>query len=140
MNNLSIRNQLSGTVESVTRGAVMAAVKTRLGGGQELVAAVTLEAAQELGLTAGTPVTALVKSTEVALATAPVNGVTIRNQLAGTVEAIALGGVMASVKVSVVGAELTSVVTKEAVEDLMLTEGSPVVALVKSTEVSLEAI
>lgn len=140
MNNLSIRNQLSGTVESVTRGAVMAAVKTRLGGGQELVAAVTLEAAQELGLTAGTPVTALVKSTEVALATAPVSGVTIRNQLAGTVEAIALGGVMASVKVSVVGAELTSVVTKEAVEDLMLTEGSPVVALVKSTEVSLEAI
>lgn len=140
MNNLSIRNQLSGTVESVTRGAVMAAVKTRLGGGQELVAAVTLEAAQELGLTTGTPVTALVKSTEVALATAPVSGVTIRNQLAGTVEAIALGGVMASVKVSVAGAELTSVVTKEAVEDLMLTEGSPVVALVKSTEVSLEAI
>ncbi|WP_225849759.1 molybdopterin-binding protein [Streptomyces sp. HPF1205] len=140
MNNLSIRNRLSGTVESVTRGAVMAAVKTRLGGGQELVAAITLEAAQELGLTAGTPVTALVKSTEVALATAPVSGVTIRNQLAGTVEAIALGAVMASVKVSVAGAELTSVVTKEAVEDLMLTEGSPVVALVKSTEVSLEAI
>lgn len=140
MHDLSIRNQLPGTVESVTAGTVMATVTTRLGGGRRLVAAVTLEAVQELGLGVGTPVTALVKSTEIALATEPVSGVTIRNQLPGTVSAIVLGGAMAIVKVTVEGAELTSVVTKEAVEELMLSEGSPVVALVKSTEVSLAAV
>lgn len=140
MNNLSIRNQLAGTVEDVTPGAAMATVRTRLGGGQELVAAVTLEAARDLGLAAGTPVTALVKATEIALATAPVSGVTIRNQLSGTVGAIAVGAVMATVKVTVPGGELTAAVTKEAVEELALAEGSPVVALVKATGVSLAAV
>lgn len=50
---LSIRNQLPGTVISVTPGEVMATVKVRLGGGQEITAAVTLEAVEDLGLAAG---------------------------------------------------------------------------------------
>jgi molybdate transport system regulatory protein len=41
------------------------------------------------------------------------------------------------VKVAVEGAEMTAVITREAAEELGLAEGSPVVALVKSTEVSL---
>lgn len=62
---LSIRNQLPGTVTSVTPGEVMATVKVRLDAGQEITAAVTLEAVRELGLAPGSAVRALIKSTEV---------------------------------------------------------------------------
>ncbi|MFE6483304.1 molybdopterin-binding protein [Streptomyces sp. NPDC057757] len=134
---LSIRNQLPGTVASVTPGEVMATVKVRLDGGQELTAAVTLEAVEELGLATGSSVRALIKSTEVSLATGPVSGVSIRNQLPGTVTDVATGGAMARVKVDVTGGELTSAITRDAVTELGLAAGSPVVALVKATEVSL---
>ncbi|MFJ7967503.1 molybdopterin-binding protein [Streptomyces sp. NPDC096324] len=134
---LSIRNQLPGTVTSVTPGEVMATVKVRLDAGQEITAAVTLEAVRELGLTSGSAVRALVKSTEVSLATGPVDGLSIRNQLPGTVTDVTSGGAMARVKVRVAGGELTSAITKDAVADLGLAEGSEVVALIKSTEVSL---
>ncbi|WP_369249750.1 molybdopterin-binding protein [Streptomyces sp. R41] len=134
---LSIRNQLPGTVTSVTPGEVMATVKVRLGGGQEITAAVTVEAVEDLGLTTGSTVRALVKSTEVSLATGPVDGVSIRNQLPGTVTDVTTGGAMARVKVEVAGGELTSAITKDAAVELGLAAGSQVVALVKSTEVSL---
>lgn len=60
-----------------------------------------------------------------------------RNQLAGTVTEINVGSVMTTVKIDVSGQTVTAAVTKEAVEELGLTVGSPVVALVKSTEVML---
>ncbi|MFJ9909116.1 molybdopterin-binding protein [Streptomyces sp. NPDC101152] len=134
---LSIRNQIPGTVTDVTSGEVMATVKVRLAGGQDITAAITLEAVEELGLAAGTAVRALVKSTEVSLATAPVEGLSIRNQLPGRVTDVATGGAMASVKVAVEGGELTSAITRDAATDLALTAGTSVVALIKSTEVSL---
>ena len=66
---LSTRNQLPGTVESVQVGEAMTVVKVNLDGGQEMTAAITRDAADELGLSSGTKVTVLVKSTEVMLAT-----------------------------------------------------------------------
>lgn len=65
---LSTRNQLTGTVTEVTVGAVMATVKVRLDGGDQVVtASITKEAVEELGLEVGTAATVLVKSTEVML-------------------------------------------------------------------------
>ncbi|GLY37647.1 molybdenum-binding protein [Amycolatopsis sp. NBRC 101858] len=134
---LSIRNQLAGTVSAVTPGEVMATVKARLSGGQEITAAVTREAVEDLGLAEGTAVRALVKSTEVSLATGPVTGISIRNQLPGRVTGVATGGAMATIKVAVDGGELTASITREAAAELGLETGTPVVALIKSTEISL---
>ncbi|MGV9798643.1 TOBE domain-containing protein [Mycobacterium sp. NPDC003449] len=65
---LSTRNQLTGTVTEVTIGAVMATVKVKLDGGEQIVtASITKEAVEELGLTTGGAATVLVKSTEVML-------------------------------------------------------------------------
>ncbi|GGZ00456.1 molybdenum-binding protein [Streptomyces olivaceoviridis] len=134
---LSIRNQLPGTVTEVRPGEVMATVKVRLTGGQDLTAAVTLEAVEQLGLAPGSPVTALVKATEVSLAADRVEGLSIRNQLRGTVIRLSLGEAMATVRVAVEGGELTAAITKDAAGDLGLFVGSDVVALIKATEVSL---
>ncbi|KJK55966.1 TOBE domain-containing protein [Saccharothrix sp. ST-888] len=136
---LSIRNQLPGTVTAIATGEVMASVKVSLAGGQELTAAVTLDAVRDLGLGEGSEVRALVKATEVALSTGPVSGLSIRNQLPGTVSEVATGGAMAGVKVTVAGGELTAAITADAATELGLKAGTPVVALIKATEVSLAA-
>lgn len=134
---LSIRNQLPGTVTSVTTGEAMATVKVRLDGGQTVTAAITADAVRELGLSEGATVRALVKATEVALASHPVDGLSIRNQLPGTVGEVATGGAMASVKVDIEGGSLTAAITKDAASDLGLAAGASVVALIKSTEIAL---
>lgn len=64
-------------------------------------------------------------------------GLSIRNQITGTVSDVATGGAMASIKVDVDGGALTAAITKDAVADLGLAAGSSVVALIKSTEISL---
>ncbi|MFI6770831.1 molybdopterin-binding protein [Streptomyces sp. NPDC050355] len=136
---LSIRNQMSGTVLALSPGEVMATVKVRLEGGQEITAAITLEAVEELGIATGSEVRTLIKSTEVALATGAVDGLSIRNQIPGTVTDVTTGGAMAGVKVAVAGGELTAAITRDAVEDLGLAAGSEVTALIKSTEIALAA-
>ena len=65
---LSDRNQLNGTVKSVTKGAVMAEIVIDIGG-QELVAAITASSAEGLSLTEGKEVTAIIKATEVLVGT-----------------------------------------------------------------------
>jgi len=66
---ISARNQLPGTVRSVKEGTVMAEVIVDVDGGHELVSAITAESARRLGLAPGKRVIAVVKSTEVMIAT-----------------------------------------------------------------------
>ena len=63
---LSTRNHLKGTITDVNLGNVMATVKVRLDGGDQVVtSSITKEAALELGLAAGQAATVFVKSTDV---------------------------------------------------------------------------
>jgi len=63
---LSARNQLRGTVNEVTTGAVMAEVVVDVGG-QEVVAAITCGSAENLEFAAGDEVTVVIKATEMIL-------------------------------------------------------------------------
>jgi molybdopterin-binding protein len=65
---LSARNKLDGTVSSIHRGEAIANVVIDVGG-QRLVASITVEAVDELGLNEGTAVTAVVKASDVIVAT-----------------------------------------------------------------------
>jgi molybdopterin-binding protein len=65
---LSTRNQLKGTIVDVDLGSVMATVKVRLDGGDQVVtSSITKDAAVELGLEPGRPATVLIKATEVTI-------------------------------------------------------------------------
>jgi molybdate transport system regulatory protein len=135
---LSIRNQLDGVVVAVTRGEVMATVRTRLAGGYEIVAAITLDAVDDLGIAEGQAVTVLIKSTEVAVATGPIPATSIRNQISGNVTGVDRGAVMTTVKVLIAGGQqITAAITRDAADELTLAEGDTVTALIKSTEVSI---
>ena len=63
---LSARNQLRGTVKSVTLGNVMAEVIVDVGD-QEIASAITRVSAERLGLAEGDAVVAVIKATEVLL-------------------------------------------------------------------------
>ncbi len=64
---LSARNQLKGRVKSVAPGASIANVEIEVGD-QRLVASITVEAADELGLIEGMEVTAVIKASDVIVA------------------------------------------------------------------------
>ncbi|HVG68417.1 MAG TPA: TOBE domain-containing protein [Gaiellales bacterium] len=64
---LSARNQLAATVQGVNRGEAIANVVLDCNG-QRLVASITKEAADELGLAEGRQVTVIVKASDVMIA------------------------------------------------------------------------
>jgi molybdopterin-binding protein len=64
---LSARNKLTGTVSEVHRGEAIANVAINVSG-TRVVASITVEAVEELGLTEGSKVTAIVKASDVILA------------------------------------------------------------------------
>ncbi len=66
---LSARNQIPATVTAVTLGEATANVVLDAGG-TRLVASITVEAARELGLAAGSEVTAIIKASDVIVAAA----------------------------------------------------------------------
>jgi molybdopterin-binding protein len=64
---LSARNQLEGTIRGINQGAAIANVELDVAG-QRLVASVTKEAVEDLGLAEGDRVTAVIKASDVILA------------------------------------------------------------------------
>jgi molybdopterin-binding protein len=65
---LSARNQLPATVTSIDEGAAIANVVLDVGGNR-VVASITVEAVRELGLAEGASVTAVIKASDVIIAT-----------------------------------------------------------------------
>jgi molybdopterin-binding protein len=62
------RNQLTGVVEGIEDGIVTSIVTIRLPGGEEIVASMTKESVESLGLAIGGPATAIIKSSDVVVA------------------------------------------------------------------------
>jgi molybdopterin-binding protein len=65
---LSARNKLAGTVVAINQGEAIANVELDVSG-QRVVASITVEAVKELGLQAGKAVTAVIKASDVMIAT-----------------------------------------------------------------------
>jgi molybdopterin-binding protein len=67
---LSARNQIPARVTSINNGEAIANVELDAGG-IRLVASITVEAVKDLGLTEGTEVVAVIKASDVIIATNP---------------------------------------------------------------------
>ena len=137
----SARNQLFGKVASIVRGTVNDEVTLTLPGGQPIVAVLTHESADALGLQVGTHACALVKASWVVLAVddgEPELKVSARNQLRGSVETVAAGAVNSEVTLALDGGgTLTAVVTNDSVDALQLDAGRRAIALFKASSVIL---
>jgi molybdopterin-binding protein len=65
---ISARNQIKGTLVSVTKGATTSHVRVDIGGNQIMTSSITNEAVDELGLKAGGRVIVVVKASDVMIA------------------------------------------------------------------------
>lgn len=135
----SARNQFIGTVTAVRSGAVNDEVELTLPGGPRIVAVVTRESTEALGLRTNISAMALIKSSSVLLAT-DLEGTKLsaRNQLPGTVSAVTPGAVNAEVTLDLDGGgSLTAIVTQGSVKSLGLVPGSRATAFFKASSVIL---
>lgn len=66
---ISARNLLKGKVKSLTHGAVNSEIVVELSGGAEIVSIITKSSAEHLGLAKGKEVYAVIKASNVMIAT-----------------------------------------------------------------------
>ena len=66
---INVRNQFRGRVKEIIEGPVVSEVDVETPSGQIVTSVITTRSVKELGLTPGREVVALVKSTEVSIAT-----------------------------------------------------------------------
>ena len=133
----SARNQFAGTVSAVKSGAINDEIELEVGGGLRVVATVTRESCEELGLKVGAKAFALVKASSVILLT-DADGVRLsaRNQFAGTVSQITPGAVNTEVVLGLPGgSSVAAVITNESARTLSLETGSAATALFKASSV-----
>lgn len=60
-----------------------------------------------------------------------------RNQLVGRIEAVKISGLMAEVKISIGGQQITSIITASSAREMQLAPGQTAAALIKATEVMI---
>jgi|EndMetStandDraft_4_1072995.scaffolds.fasta_scaffold181876_2 molybdate transport system regulatory protein len=133
----SARNQLVGTITSLRSGAVNDEVEITLPSGQRIVAVVTQDSAQSLGLRTKMTAIALVKASSIVVAT-DLDGAKLsaRNQLPGKVSAVTPGAVNAEVVIDLDGGgSIAAIVTEGSVKSLGLAVGKKAIALFKATSV-----
>jgi molybdate transport system regulatory protein len=133
----SARNQFVGTVSAMRLGAVNDEVEIALPGGARIVAVITHESAQGLGLRTGMKAIALVKSSSIIVAT-DLEGARLstRNQLKGVISAVTPGAVNAEVLIDIDGGgSVAAIVTEGSVKALGLAKGVRATALFKATSV-----
>ncbi|WP_213947518.1 TOBE domain-containing protein [Luteibacter sp. dw_328] len=132
----SARNQLAGVVDHVQQGAVNDSITIRTTGGATLIATVTRESTDALALAPGRPVIALIKASWIMLGLPGQGRLSASNQLPGKVARIHPGAVNTEVTVDIEGGgTMTSIITKDSVQNLGLVEGMDVLAIFDAASV-----
>jgi molybdate transport system regulatory protein len=136
---ISARNQLGGSVSALRSGAVNDEVELTVAGGGRIVANVTRESSDSLGLRVGAKAFALIKASSIIIGTQTDDiRLSTRNQLAGTVAGVKPGVVNAEVTLSLDGGEsIVATITLDSLEALGLAEGSRAKAFFKASSVVL---
>ena len=121
----SARNQFAGIVKDIKNGDVGSEVTITLPGGHELVAMITRESCNDLGLDVGSAVIALIKFSA-------------RNRLNGLICEVERGAVNSVITMDLgSGLRLTAGVTLQSTEQLNLHPGQRATAIFKAGSVVL---
>ncbi len=135
----SSRNQFLGAVTKVTNGPINSEVILDIGGGDELVAVITHNSVDHLGLEPGKQAYALIKAPWVILAKDDGKIKTsARNNLCGNVVSLQEGPINCEVILELPGGKtVTSIITHESAQDMELAVGVRVCALIKASHIIL---
>jgi molybdate transport system regulatory protein len=133
----SARNQFLGKVAAVKKGAVNDEIDLEILGGQKIVAIITRESTDSLGLRPGVEAYALIKASSVIIMTDDEGAkLSTRNRLAGKVSRVQPGAVNTEVVIELPGGgAIASIITHESAKALALETGKIASALFKASSV-----
>jgi len=133
----SARNQFSGKVVAVKHGAVNDEVLLEIVGGQRIVATITRDSSDSLGLAAGVEAFALIKASSVIVATELGEvKLSARNRLNGKVSRVLPGAVNTEVSIELRGGGvIAAIVTRDSADALALEVGAEASAIFKASSV-----
>lgn len=135
---ISARNQIIGTVEKISLGAVNAEVQLKLKSGNSLVSIITNTATENLELNIGDEVVAIIKSSNVLLSTEAGLKISARNRLSGEIEAINQGEINSEVVINVGNEDkVVTVITTSSIKSMNLKVGSKVDAIIKASDIMI---
>ena len=137
----SARNHFAGPVTRVQRGSVNDEIEIEAAGGHKVVAIVTHESAENLGLTVGAQAFALVKASSIVVVTdAEGAKFSARNRLSGKVSRLVTGAVNTEVVIDLAGGgSVAAIITNESSQALALAEGTAATAIFKASSVIVGA-
>lgn len=130
---ISARNQFKGIVTDINEGAVNAIVSIEANG-EVISSTISLNAVKELGLKKGDAAYAIIKATEVMIAT-ELPKISARNKFHGVIKGIQSGSVNDIVTLETKFGVVSSTISKNAVEELELSVGKEAYAIIKATSV-----
>lgn len=135
---ISARNQIDAEVVEVRRGGVSALTVLKTAQGTHMYASITGDAADGLHVKVGDKVIAFFKASHVLVATGWAIPISARNRLDGIIGSIKHGVVNAEVRIELLsGDSISATVTEDAVSNLALDAGLPVVAIIKASDVMI---
>ena len=130
----SARNQFVGKVSQIKTGMVNDEIELVVAGGQKIVATVTCDSTEQLGLVVGGEAFALVKASSIIIVTDQQGArFSARNHLHGTVSRLHTEVVLDLPG----GGAVAAIITNESSQALGLAVGVPASALFKATSVIL---
>ena len=134
----SARNQFKGTVSNITLGTVNTEVELDIGTDQSIIAMITQESVEQLGLEKNSDVVALIKASSVILSTNTKVVTSARNKLVGTISRVLPGAVNTDVTLDIGGGKsVSAVITNISAIELELEVGQAACALFKAPSVIL---
>ena len=135
---ISARNQIIGTIEKISLGAVNAEIQIKLKSGKSIVSIITNSSVENLGLAINDEVVAVIKSSNVLLSTQTNLKLSARNSLNGNIEEINIGSVNAEVVVNIGNEDkIVAIVTINSIENMGLKVGTSVDAIIKASDIMI---
>lgn len=134
----SARNQFMGSVVGLKKGPVDFEVTLRLSNTTQIIAMITKESAESLGILLDQELYALIKSSSVTIVTDKRLKLSARNQIWGTIQAIHTGPINSEVVIDIEGNKsVCAVITTESAEQMQLSVGLEACAAFKASSVLL---
>lgn len=134
----SARNNFTGTISKITLGAVNAEVALNIGSTKPIIASITNESVESMGLKEGARALAFLKASSIIIGIPTDSKLSARNQLQGNVTHIEPGAVNAEVGISLSEQHsITAIITMESLKNLQLEVGQQAVAIFKASSVLL---
>lgn len=134
----SARNNFAGTITTVTMGAVNAEVALDIGSSQPIIASITCESVESMGLKEGMRALAFLKASSIIVGLPTDGKLSARNQLQGTIVHVEPGAVNAEIGIELSEKHrITAIITMESLTRLQLEVGQQAVAIFKASSVLL---